>query len=541
MNAPSATPKGISSSNSIDARGTTQRKRHYGKTDKVRAAECIAGAFSIYSHRLPLTNRAAGLPKREDDPVKILLISPNRLIAPSPVYPIGLDYVAGAISPRHEVQIADLNETAGLEGLKEAIRAYDPDVIGLSLRNIDNLDAFATKSYTCDYRLVVAAIREMTGAKIVLGGSGFTIFPSELMEALDADYGIVGDGEGFPLLLDALAAGGDASAVPGAWIGGSPSARLPDATNRSFRRHFDRNSPHVRYYLRQGGIFNLQTKRGCPYRCIYCTYPQIDGGMLRLNDPDEVARDALMLQKSGAKYLFITDSTFNCHADHSLELARAFIRAHLSVPWGAFFAPFKPAEDYYSIMAEAGLTHVEFGTESLCDSVLSAYGKPFRTEDVFHAHEQASDAGLHIAHYLLLGGPGEDEKTLMKTLENAENLEKAVLIPFCGMRIYPHTPLHAIAIQEGQIARSQNLLEPVFYRPPALSLKTVMETVGRCAADRPHWIPCGGNEESGRVVSRLHAHGHSGPLWEHLIPGKPETPRNGRTESGAEAEEGPCR
>jgi len=512
---------------------------HCGKTDKVRAAVCFAGAFSIYSHRRLRTDRAAGLPMRDVIPVKILLISPNLSITPSPVYPIGLDYVAGAISPRHEVQIADLNEKTGLEGMKDAIRAYDPDVIGLSLRNIDNLDAFATKSYSSDYRRVAAAIRQTTGAKIILGGSGFTIFPSELMEALDADYGIAGDGEQLTLLLDALAACGDASSIPGVWIGGSPCARLPGATNRSFRRHFDVNSPHVRYYLRRGGIFNLQTKRGCPYRCIYCTYPHIDGGTLRFSDPDEVAQDALTLQQAGAKYLFITDSTFNCHTGHSLEVAKAFIRAHLSVPWGAFFAPFKAKANYYDIMAEAGLTHVEFGTESLCDSVLSAYGKPFRTEDVFHAHEQAADAGLHIAHYLLLGGPGEDEKTLKKTLENAETLEKAVLIPFCGMRIYPHTPIHAIAIQEGQIARNRNLLEPVFYSSPALNLKTAMESVARCAAGRPHWIPCGGNEESGRVVSRLHAHGHSGPLWEHLIPGKPGTPQTGRTGRDAEADEGP--
>ncbi len=519
--------------------GRLKGKGHYGKTDKVRAAECFAGAFSIHTHRRSRTQRPAGLPKRDADPVKILLISPNRLIAPSPVYPIGLDYVAGAVSPSHEVQIADLNEKGDLEGLKDAIRAYEPDVIGLSLRNIDNLDAFATKTYTGDYRLVVAAIRETTEAKIVLGGSGFTIFPSELMEALDADYGIVGEAEGFPLFLDALAAGDDASAVPGIWTGRSPSAQLPVAANRSSRRHFDVNSPHVQFYLRQGGIFNLQTKRGCPFRCIYCTYPHIDSGILRFSDPDEVARDALMLQQAGAKYLFITDSTFNCHADHSLDVAKAFIRAHLTVPWGAFFAPFKTKGDYYGIMAEAGLSHVEFGTESLCDSVLTAYGKPFRTEDVFHAHEKAADAGLHIAHYLLLGGPGEDEKTLAKTLENAENLKKAVLIPFCGIRIYPHTPIHEMSIQEGQIARGQSLLEPVFYNSPTLSLETVMETVARRAEGRSHWIPCGGNEESGRVVSRLHARGYSGPLWEHLIPGKPGTPQTGRT--GRDAQEEPYR
>jgi radical SAM superfamily enzyme YgiQ (UPF0313 family) len=465
--------------------------------------------------------------------VKILLISPNLLITPSPVYPIGLDYVAGSISPRHDVKIVDLNENAGPEALTNAIRAYAPDVVGLSLRNIDNLDAFATKSYVGEHHRIMAEVRRTTAAKIVLGGSGFTIFSSELMEALDADYGIIGDGEQFAPLLEAIETGKDASHIPGVRVRGSSLGCPPEGSARPFRRHFDVNSPHVRYYLRQGGIFNLQTKRGCPFRCIYCTYPHLDGGTLRLIDPDQVAQTARMLEKAGARYLYITDSTFNCHADHSLEVAKAFIRAGLAIPWGAFFAPFKPTADYYRIMAEAGLSHVEFGTESLCDPVLSAYGKPYRTEDVFHAHECAADAGIHIAHYLLLGGPGENEKTLMKTLENAEKLEKAVLIPFCGIRIYPHTPIHEIAIREGQVAMDQNLLAPVFYRSPALSPDKIMEEVRQCATGCPHWILNGGSEESGRVVSRLHAHGHSGPLWEYLIPGKPATLQTGHTERGA--------
>lgn len=267
---------------------------------------------------------------------------------------------------------------------------------------------------------------------------------------------------------------------------------------------------------------NLQTKRGCPFRCIYCTYPYIDGSGLRFIDPDEVAQTALMLQKAGAKFLFITDSTFNCHTDHSLRVAKAFIKAGLNIPWGAFFSPFKAPADYYKIMAESGLSHVEFGTESLCDRVLSAYGKPFRSDDVLYAHKLASDAGLHIAHYLLFGGPGENEKTLAETMERADTLEKTALILFCGIRIYPHTLIQEIAIREGQIEKDQNLIAPIFYRPPALSLDRIMEKVTTCAAGRSHWIFGSGGEQARRVVSRMHVHGHCGPLWERLIPAKPE-------------------
>ena len=454
--------------------------------------------------------------------MKVLLISPNLSTTPSPVYPIGLDYVAGMISPPHEVKIIDLLEKHSLESLAGLIRDFGPRLIGLSIRNVDNMEALETKTYVNGYQQLISAIREMTSAEIILGGSGFTIFPAELMEALDANYGIVGDGEPFMLLLHAVETHADASCIPGVMVKGKPFAGFPDSRESTFRRSFDVSSPHVQYYLRQGGILNLQTKRGCPFRCIYCTYPYIDRDRLRFIDPDEVAQTALMLQDAGAKYLFITDSTFNCHTDHSLRVAKAFIKARLSVPWGAFFAPFKPTADYFKVMAEAGLTHVEFGTESLCDRVLSAYGKPFHTDDVFYAHELASAAGLHTAHYLLLGGPGEDEKTLEETLTNAEKLKNAVLILFCGIRIYPHTPLYQIAIREEQITRDQNLMEPVFYRSPALSSDRIIKTVTERAAGRPHWVLGSGGEQAARAVSRLHTHGHCGPLWEHLLPEKPE-------------------
>jgi radical SAM superfamily enzyme YgiQ (UPF0313 family) len=449
--------------------------------------------------------------------MKILLVSANTEIAPSPVYPVGLDYVAGIASHRHDVKILDLNENQGLEKLRNLIGDFNPDLIGLSLRNIDNQDAFETKSYIDGYKRLMSSIRSMTPAKIVLGGSGFTIFPSELMEKLGADYGIVGDGEQLTLLLDAIETQSDISCIPGVMFKNKPFPGFPDSRDMAFQRHFDVNSPHVRYYLKQGGILNLQTKRGCPFQCIYCTYPHIDGNDLRLIDPDEVARTALMLQNAGARYLFITDSTFNCSIDHSLSVAKAFIKARLSIPWGAFFAPFRPIPDYYKIMVDAGLTHVEFGTESLCDRVLSAYGKPFYADDIFCAHQAASDAGLHIAHYLLFGGPGEDEKTIEETLTMAGILEKTLLILFCGIRIYPHTAIHRIAVREGQITSEQNLLEPVFYRSPALNLDMIENMLRARASECSYWVLGSGNEKTANIVSRLHARGRCGPLWEQLI------------------------
>ena len=136
--------------------------------------------------------------------MKLLLLSANTTQSPYPVYPLGLDYIAGIMKPRHEVTILDMNVVGGLDGLEAAVREYGPDVIGLSVRNIDNVDTVATKSFVQGYERIIRVIRSCTKARVVLGGSGFSIFPGELMALLDADFGVVGEGEYLGPLLDAL-------------------------------------------------------------------------------------------------------------------------------------------------------------------------------------------------------------------------------------------------------------------------------------------------------------------------------------------------
>ena len=450
--------------------------------------------------------------------MKILLVSPNRLKTPAPVYPIGLDYVAGAIPAPHQVSIFDLNAEPDTDALRTRLEEFLPDLVGIALRNIDNTDGSDSRSFIADYHEVIGIVRANSRAPIVLGGSGFTIFPETLMDTLGADYGIPGDGERIALLVDALEKGLDAAQLPGILVRGKPMTTAEDRPCFPIRRKFDASSSHLDFYLKHSSMMNVQTKRGCPFHCIYCTYPHIDGNRLRLHDPEEVAETALALQRAGARYFFISDSTFNCSVPHSLAVAKAFSRAGVTIPWGAFFAPLAVPPDYFRIMAEAGLNHVEFGTESLCDRMLAAYRKPFRTRDIHVTHAQAIDAGLHVAHYLMPGGPGETMETLSETLDTAELLTKTVFFFFCGIRIYPQTELHTIAVREGKIDADQDLLAPLFYEPDGLSRETIEETIRARAANRAHWITGSGDKDLERTLTAMYARGFVGPLWEHAIP-----------------------
>jgi radical SAM superfamily enzyme YgiQ (UPF0313 family) len=448
--------------------------------------------------------------------MRVLLISPNTLTEPYPVYPLGLDYVAGALAPDHLVRIADMNAVGDWDSLGEIIRVFSPEVIGISLRNIDNTDTTDPKGFVQEYQEATRVIRRNSDAILVCGGSGFTIFAEQILDALGADYGIVGEGERFALLLDAIENREDTTSIPGV-ITRQNRKWIPDPWNKVPVRDFHKGHSHLRFYLENGGMLNLQTKRGCNLRCIYCSYPHIEGRNLRLISPEEVAETALELQEVGAKYFFITDSVFNSDFPHSIAVARALKRAGVTIPWGAFFTPTRPPDDYFRIMADAGLTHVEFGTESLSDTMLGSYRKPFLLDHVLYAHEAAVDAGLHVAHYFLLGGPGETPDTLDETFSNAVKLQKAVLFFFCGIRIYPHTELYNIAIKEGKISESLDLLEPVFYRANSIDKDEIVSLVQNQARDRPNWVIGSGGEQTARVLSRMYEHGYSGPLWEHLI------------------------
>jgi radical SAM superfamily enzyme YgiQ (UPF0313 family) len=456
--------------------------------------------------------------------MNVLLISANTLTEPYPVYPLGLDYVAAAIADRHEVRIADMNTLKGDDALLAGRASGNgwpndllaADIIGISLRNIDNTDTTDPKGFFNAQRELIEKIRAHSSALIVLGGSGFTIFPQEIMHALDADYGIIGEGERLALLLDALENQKDATAIPGVITGHHPKA-VPLPWNGEFHRNFYNDPSRFEFYLKNGGMLNLQTKRGCSLNCIYCTYPHIEGPTQRLIDPVEVADTARQLQAAGAKYFFITDSTFNTDTAHTLNVAQAFINAGVSIPWGAFFTPTRTPDGYFRVLRDAGLTHVEFGTESLSDPILASYRKPYQSRHVFAAHQSAIDAGLHVSHYFLLGGPGENAETLETTLSGIRHLNKSVFFFFCGMRIYPYTKLFDIAVKEGQITRSQSLLEPVFYHSPAIDTERIIRMVKTRAEGHPNWIIGSGGEKTAGVVSRMHKRGHIGPLWEFLI------------------------
>ncbi|MHB8707497.1 MAG: cobalamin-dependent protein, partial [Desulfuromonadales bacterium] len=143
---------------------------------------------------------------------RVLLISSNTNTTPYAVYPLGMATVAGALAARgHSVRQFDcLAAGDAAASLYREIEAFRPEIVGISLRNIDDLDSCSDSSSWCldKVRDLLVQIRGCCAAPVVVGGPAFSLMPARLLAYLGADYGIVGEGEAaFPTLVAALERG----------------------------------------------------------------------------------------------------------------------------------------------------------------------------------------------------------------------------------------------------------------------------------------------------------------------------------------------
>ena len=454
--------------------------------------------------------------------MRVFLVSVNRESAPYPVAPLGASYIAGAARMAgHQVELLDLCFSRDIRSdIDGAVCRFAPDLIGISIRNVDNLTFPASISYLDEIQAAVAALKRASRAPIIAGGPGFSIFPESLLSLLDLEFGIVGEGEEtFCLLAQHLGNGGRVPDLPNLIRQGEAAIDVsrsvaPFTGNGLPARDLLDNAR----YLQLGGMANLQTKRGCPFQCVYCTYPSINGSCLRLRPPREVVDElAEMVEGAEIDQVFFVDDIFNWPHDHAMGICDEIVSRGLRLGWTCFATPLGMNPELARAMKHAGCRGVEFGTDAGCPSMLQALGKPFPQEEIRTASRACREAGLPDAHYLIFGGPGETPETLAETLTFFDDLKPRAVLAFLGIRIYPNTPIHRVAISDGVISEKGDLLFPRFYISPRIGADELKAAIGSHAEARPNWVVPGlGIRSDPGLLANLRRIGHRGPLWDLL-------------------------
>ncbi|MGI8400879.1 MAG: B12-binding domain-containing radical SAM protein [Gemmatimonadaceae bacterium] len=438
--------------------------------------------------------------KEQGGGARVLLVSTNRERQPYPVVPNGLACIASALdSAGHRISFLDLCFASDpVAAARKAAIEFRADVIGVSVRNIDNSDAIALRHYTPEARDVLHSLRRAAPqAKVIAGGAAFGVAPEALFRDLGVDYAVAGDGERASVaLVGALSSGRPIEALPGlvrdrngtvAFTPPGEDADLDSLPRPSLHRWVD-----LARYQRHGATIPIQTKRGCVYKCVYCTYRNVEGWGYRTRDPELVADEIEELKlRARVNHFDFVDSTFNSPPGHAIRVCEAIARRDLGVHLDTTnFTPATASSELLGAMRAAGFRSLGITAESASDPVLEKLEKGFNAAKVREVADRVEKFGLKTLWIFLVGGPGETTTSIEETLEFAAwRLRRGDAVYLTvGLRIYPGTTLHRIAIDEGVVPPQSTLLDPTFYFSRAISFDATVTRLRRFAAEHPRFM-----------------------------------------------------
>jgi len=414
---------------------------------------------------------------------KVLLVNPSQM--KPPVSPLALDYLAHALkASRFQVDILDLcfatdvsHEIASYFGRNQVL------AVAVSLRNADD-SSFVTQDFCiAKYKGVIDHLKAQTSAPIILGGSGFSIMPQDILGYYDLDLGIWGEGElSLPLLANRIAANEDYRDVPGLVYRshdrfGSNRAEYLDLSRTSTP---ERSAVDNHRYFVEGGMGAIETKRGCPKDCIYCVDPVGKGKRLRLRSPQSVADEIEALLDMGIDHLHLCDSEFNIPEQHAREICLEMVQRGLGdkLKWYTYATPAGFSQELAALFRRAGCAGINFGVDSGSDRMLRSLGRDFSVQDLSQTADACRKEGIVSMYDLLLGGPGETKQSLRETIETMKMISPNRVGASLGVRIFPQTKLAELVRRQGplndnpslrgSVWGNDNFFAPIYYVSSAL-------------------------------------------------------------------------
>ncbi|RKY04394.1 B12-binding domain-containing radical SAM protein [Candidatus Poribacteria bacterium] len=234
------------------------------------------------------------------------------------VEPLGLEMIGGALKGRHEVELIDLR-LSPFEELIEKLEDFKPHACGIS------------STFTVDYNptmRIAEVIKEVNGDIFVfVGGHHPSLCPEDFDKPF-IDAIVIGEGERTAAeLMECLEERGDLRKVKNLVLNApegqihTPRGRLIrdlDSLPYPDRGLIGRYWRKYRITARQP-LSSVETARGCPYRCRFCSVWVFYGGIVRFKSPERVVNE---IERTEAENVFFTDDNFFTNVERAKEIAR---------------------------------------------------------------------------------------------------------------------------------------------------------------------------------------------------------------------------
>jgi hopanoid C-3 methylase len=351
------------------------------------------------------------------------------------VEPLGLEYVAAALIEKgHNPSIIDLR----FADMERWIKKTRPEVIGITCMHALEYDEVL--------RLARSIRRAHPGVFILIGGHTAAAYPDPLQDpAIDAIS--IDDGEVVvPDLIEAIQKHRPLTDVPGLVV------RTPDGFVRSPAivdritldrvplpaRHLVEHDRHRYMVVTERPIYLLETARGCPFRCSFCSIWQLYGRQIRARGIGHVVED---FRRVGDR-IFIADDLFLHNPERSIELARELQRKGIKKEWFLVQTRTDVVARHPEVLAEwrkvANRIDIFFGLESASDAGLKGYVKDTNTDWTVKAVEIARSLGCGVTgNFMVDPAFGEDDFQNLWAFVEKHKLQRAgytIMTPLPGTK-----------------------------------------------------------------------------------------------------------
>lgn len=443
---------------------------------------------------------------------RVLLVYASPAITASPVPPYGMECVGHAfrVAGCDVALLTPYLESDPVVATREAISALQPDLVGVSVRNID--DALVVRGpagegdidtafYLDEVRVLVASIIAMVGRnKVIAGGPALSAGTYEIAAYLGLRWAIGGPAEdlcwrmGRALVQSGSAAIGADPRIVDVDEGPKPRINLRDSADAKARREAveswrpvpgptPRMGESVRLAVARQGRIPVTVSVGCDRRCIFCVEAAYTGWSVQNRDPAHVVAEVGLLAKAGVRRFWLACSEANVSGTgHTKAVLAALVNAGLAKPGGPLdFAVFvQPApidDDFLDALEAAGIdpTSLSFEFGHLEASILLDGGGPANRSQIDRLVNLWLKRGFRqLGGSVLLGAhPRETMQTLSDAVASARQIDAAFPEGFglayaCGARVYPGSPLSDRIRHLGATnlyCRAGDTIDPQFVRP----------------------------------------------------------------------------
>jgi len=389
-------------------------------------------------------------------PSKILLINPNTYKAP-PVLPVGLEYLISALKKHnHKCDILDLTfSKKPLEKLKNKLENKTYDIIGFSIRNIDTCLFFNNEFFLSKFKEMIESIKNYN-IPVVLGGSGFSASPDEILDYLKSDFGIIGPGEkAFPYFLELLESNRLDNEIINGWDYGL------DNELEVLRAEEIKYNP----YMKNEGIVGFSTHVGCSNSCPYCIEAN---KRVYYREIENIIKEIEILTGKGYHDFHLCDSEFNESLDFSKAFCAAVIKNSPKFKWTSYMKPYPYDEELFQLLSKTNATLITLSVES--DENIQINNR-YSYNDLEKIVKYCKKYGIELAIDLLTGYPNENLQSTRNVIRFfKKNRPKTVGINFY-YRLFKNTRITQLIKKNPDMQKrltrpyekKENYLKPIFY------------------------------------------------------------------------------